>query len=148
MVKFTEFRNYLESLKYRNKRLKLNRISVHADLLRERSSGTGIEFNDLMQADFVLLLRGDHDASDSYDGWWPETLVYCVRLRGPFEIFSRAKSKSYFALIKPMLGINNIEELRAQLEEYKNGSIKLPSWSYLRLEPAQLLGLEKLETIA
>ncbi|MBO0333366.1 TIR domain-containing protein [Sneathiella sp. CAU 1612] len=147
MVKFTEFRNYLRSLDYRNNRLKLNRISVHADLLHERSNGTGIEFNDLIQADFVLLLRGDHDASDSYDRWWPETLVYSERFRGPFEIFSRSKSKSYFALIKPMLGINNIEELRAQLDEYKKGNIKLPSWSYLRLEPTELVGLENLETI-
>ena len=59
LVNFLIFRKYIESLEYRNKRLKLGRISVRADLLNERNSGTGIEFRHLMQADFVLFMNGE-----------------------------------------------------------------------------------------
>ena len=56
MRNFGVFRNHLDSLEHRNQRLKLNRKSVHADLIKEFSTGTGVSFEQLMQADFVLFI--------------------------------------------------------------------------------------------
>ena len=56
MASFGVFHNHLESLNHRNSRLQLNRLSVHADMLNERCTDSGISFNTIMQADFVLYL--------------------------------------------------------------------------------------------
>lgn len=57
MVSFIVFGKYMYSLEHRNKRLGLRRLSVRAYLLKERSSGVGVEFRHLLQADFVLFIR-------------------------------------------------------------------------------------------
>ncbi len=51
MITFSVFRQNLLSLQERNNRLELNRLSLHADLLLQRSEKSGIEFRDLMQAE-------------------------------------------------------------------------------------------------
>ena len=62
MVSFSVFRQYVESLEYRNKRLDLRRLSLRADLLKERCQTTGIDFRYLMQTDFVLCRPCNHFA--------------------------------------------------------------------------------------
>ena len=92
---FVEFRAYTKSLEARNERLKLRRLSVRADILKERVSGTGLEFRHLAQADFVLYVRScidDLKASKErrWGGiWWPETLLFVRDYEGAFEIFLR-----------------------------------------------------------
>ncbi|MHA1834925.1 MAG: hypothetical protein ACTSV7_13185 [Candidatus Baldrarchaeia archaeon] len=54
---FSIFRQYIDSLTYRNRRLKLRHLSLRTDLLKERCQTTGIDFRYLMQADFILLIR-------------------------------------------------------------------------------------------
>jgi hypothetical protein len=71
MVPFTLFRHHLRSLEYRNERLKLNRASVRADLLKERCTAIGIEFRQLMEADFVMYLSGAIRYGEGRI-WWPE----------------------------------------------------------------------------
>jgi hypothetical protein len=55
---FVIFRHHIKSLAIRNQRLQLRRLSLHTDLLEQRSSSSGVSFEELMQADFVLYLRG------------------------------------------------------------------------------------------
>ncbi|MFP1780314.1 hypothetical protein ACLEEB_14270 [Lonsdalea quercina] len=55
MIGYEVFREYLRSLEHRNNRLELRRLSIHADLLEQRSKASGIEFRYLMQADFILF---------------------------------------------------------------------------------------------
>jgi hypothetical protein len=76
MVSYIVFREYLKSLEARNNRLKLQRQSLRSDLLKERCNGTGIEFRDLMQADFVTFIRAEIESKNDYGRWWPETLLY------------------------------------------------------------------------
>jgi len=59
MVSFTIFSQYMKSLKYRNKRLNLRRLSLRANFLKKRCQTIGIDFRYLMQADFVLFIRAD-----------------------------------------------------------------------------------------
>ncbi|MBI5396442.1 MAG: TIR domain-containing protein, partial [Verrucomicrobia bacterium] len=58
LVPFTVFRGYCGSLnEIRNQRLKLNRLSVEADLIKQRTTIKGVTFDDLMQAECVLFLK-------------------------------------------------------------------------------------------
>jgi TIR domain len=81
----------LESFNTRKQRLSLNRFSLQADLLKDRSKIAGVAFEDLMQADFVIFMR---DAADSlksgrHNTWYPDTLVFLGHRSTPFEVFAR-----------------------------------------------------------
>lgn len=84
MLQFAVFRQHTPSLQVRNSRLKLQRLSVRADLLEQRCKGLGVEFRHLMQADFVLFLRGIV-TGEPHSYWFPETLVYAGRQAGDFR---------------------------------------------------------------
>jgi hypothetical protein len=146
MVNYTAFRQPVRSLYYRNKRLNLRRLSVRADLLKSRCVGVGIDFNHLMQADFVLFMRAETGTGDGYRGWWPETLVYVGQFYGSFEIFARASSRQYFDQVKDILGINSVTDLQPLFNDYREGKRRLPNWDFDSFDPVVLLGYEKLAT--
>ena len=148
MVSYIVFQEYLESLEARNNRLKLQRRSLRSDLLKERCNGTGIEFRDLMQADFVTFMRAEIEAKGDYCRWYPETLLYLGHFNSAFEIFARSKSKGYFNSVKGLLGIDSVEDLKLLLISYQDGSRKRPSWDFQSINPAALVGFEQLETRA
>ncbi len=146
MVSFTVFREYLMSLENRNKRLGLRRLSIRADLLKERCAGTGIDFRHLLQADFVAFMRAEIEAKDEFSRWWPETLLYIGNFNGPFEIFARSVSKTYFNKAKVLLAIETPKDLEPLLKSYKDETRGLPRWQFERINPASLLGYERLAT--
>ncbi len=148
MVSYIVFREYLKSLEARNNRLKLERQSLRSDLLKDRCNGTGIEFRDLMQADFVTFIRAEIESKNDYGRWWPETLLYLGHFNSAFEIFARSKSKGYFNSVKGLLAIDSLEDLKFLLISYQDGSRKRPSWGFQSINPAALLGFEQLETRA
>lgn len=147
MIGFENFRQYMESLEHRNKRLETRRLSLRADLLKERCHGTGLDFRFLMQADFVAFMRAEISAGDDYGGWWPETLLYLDHYGSSFEIFARAKSKKYFDRVKAVLGIESRDDLATVLESYKQGQRQLPRWEMNSFSPSALLGYESLATL-
>lgn len=106
-----------ESLDYRSQRLNLNRKSLSADITKENNSGTGIDFNQLMQTDFILFVRNSLDKSGF---WWPKTLVYLGHFPGAFEIFNRATSAQYFEKIKILLNIESKLDLIPLIEEQQS----------------------------
>lgn len=148
MVGYDVFREYLRSLDYRNGRLKLRRLSVHAELLEQRSKHSGIEFRHLMQADFVLFMRAEIMQSDVYCRWFPDTLLYVGRFHGAFEVFARSSSKSYFEKAKCILGIDKPSDLDELMEAYKTDRQRLPRWDFESFSPSLLLGYEQLATKA
>lgn len=110
LFSFDKFRSYLESLnKYRNKRLSKNRISIHADLIKDRTTFKSIKFDDLMQADLVIFIR----ACQLGYHYWPVTLVFSIHNESTFEIFARACSKKYFDRMKKLFDVNSVEEFKA-----------------------------------
>lgn len=136
IVDFEVFRNHLDSLKHRNARLKLNRTSLHADLLEQRSRSSGMPFAQLMQVDFLLFLRSSVDAlKTGRRQWWPVTLLYSERQNGPFELFARAQSSAYFRKIQGLLGLSSKEELIEILSKFgtQDAALNLPRWSYSTL---------------
>lgn len=146
MVDFTRFRQYMQSLEYRNERLGLRKLSIRADLLKDRCVGIGIEFRHLMQADFVIFMRTEIAPPDNSTRWWPETLIWINSDYSTLEIFARATSKKYFDRIKVLLAIEKPSDLVDLLQSYKDYSRKLPRWEFRSFNPSELLGYEKLAT--
>lgn len=103
-----------ESLDHRSSRLNLNRTSLSADITKENNSGTGIDFNLLMQTDFIIFVKNNLDKSGY---WWPKTLVYLGHFPGAFEVFNRATSQQYFDKIKILLNIQTKLDLVPLIEE-------------------------------
>ena len=143
---FTEFRQYLKSLEHRNRKLELKRLSMAADMLKERTANSGTSFRDLMQADFLLFLRAELANFGDYERWWPETLVYLGFHYGTFEIFERSRSRRYFERVRPFLGNVTKEELEKLLAGYADNSRNLPRWEVFGVDPGTLMGFQNLCT--
>jgi len=146
MVNFIVFRKYMGSLERRNQRLSLQRSSLRAELLKERCTGTGIDFNYLLQADFIAFMRAEVESQGDDKSWWTETLVYLGHYNIGFEIFARSVSKEYFDKSKVLLAIREPKDLEPLLKSYHDGSRKLPRWGFNGIDPKSLLGYEHLAT--
>lgn len=142
--RFTEFRDRNTLLAYRNQELKLGRISLTADMLRDRTSTSGTNFSNLMQVDFILFLRAELLNLGIYESWWPDTLVFLGHRYRTLEIFERSRSKSYFERIRPILGNATKEDLENFVESYRGDERSLPRWEGTRLSPSSLMGLQNL----
>ncbi len=144
MKGFNIFVDHLYSLNSRNKRLNLSRLSLHSDLLKKRCKSNKIDFQDLMQADFVLFIR-DHLDNNSADYWywWPYTLIYANNKT--FEIFARSESSKYFESVKVLLDIEDKSELENLLQKFRKERI-IPSWQHYSFNPQLLSGFSKIAT--
>lgn len=139
---YQAFHEYVRTLDYRNQRLRLGRLSLAADLLKDRSQSSGLDFNQLMQADLVLFLRGVQDG----ERWFPDTLLYAGRSYGPFEIFARSMSQKYFDSVKALIGVADKRELSALLLNFKGPQSQLPRWQFDTFNPEVLVGHDMLGT--
>jgi len=149
MAPFTYFNTFLSSLGDRNKRLKLNRLSLMADFLKKRAQRHDLPFSDIMQADFVLYIRAElQPISEGIfrREWWPHSLVFAARYYPTFEIFARAQSTRYFDKMKIVLGINDKEQLINLLKEYTEGKRNVPRWHFDSLDPVSLMGIDRIAT--
>jgi hypothetical protein len=149
MVSFFVFRQYIESLERKKDILILDNSSLRADLLKQRCQTTGIDFRYLMQADFVLFIRTELHSTDSYDMWFPDTLVDLHHMYGPLEIFARAESNQYFEKIKCLLNIESPNDLKQLVKQYQQGIKQLPHRGIFppSFDPMVLLNIEKLASL-
>lgn len=111
---FEVFCFYIESLEeQRKRRLKSDRLSIVADLFKERADRKTVPFVQLQQTDFLLYLRAKiHTA-----GWWyPRTLAYLSYAPQPFELFLAQDSPRRFARIKAVLDVRDSADLRSKAE--------------------------------
>lgn len=142
---FTEFNSHISVLDERRKsRLKMNRISITADMLHDSANFKGISFDLLMQTDFILCIRSILNLNDYYNRWFPRTLVYKGRWGSEaFELFLRAESKSHFEVVKKLLLIKSkadlVEKFSAadkayNLQNWRFGYDRIPFESYLNIE--------------
>jgi hypothetical protein len=145
LLSYSDFRPYLRSLESRSERLGKGkgsrRTSIHADLLKERAVSLPITFSQLMQADLVLYLHGEMvDATR----WYPISLLYASR-SGPFEIFARARSTTYFKRIAPIFGVGTGDDFRAKLKQVVD-SDRVPQYDWHSLEVWELTGANDIAT--
>lgn len=116
------FYYHLDSLKFRNTRLNLNRKSIHADFLMQRANTMGIDlnFDDVRLADNLILMLSEwfFKQDGSYMYWYPVTIVYssygydeCLQLR------KYLVSDSRFNVIHDLFGVNNKEDFIKRYNE-------------------------------
>ncbi|MFC9775962.1 SEFIR domain-containing protein [Paenibacillus chitinolyticus] len=130
---FTDFRFYLESLKYRNEKLRLNRGSLHADLLIKRASEKYKK--DLIVTDILLynLSKLYFFEEAAYKGdWFPNTHIY-LREAGVLKLFSKLKSQSHYEEIKALFNVKNIEEFKEKVSSMELDRGYTSAFGYLPL---------------
>ena len=111
---FTVFSQHIESLEHRKQRLRLNRISLHADIVHDaHRTGAVPSFESMMQAEFVIFLRSLGQSTQSR--WYPFPLVYAIDRFTPFPVFARSESEAYFARLAPVLGVSELTEFKHRL---------------------------------
>jgi len=149
MLPYLIFQGHLRSLAHRNQRLKLRRLSLHADMLEQRAKTSGLSFQQIMQADLVLFIR---DCIDSLrlehgQGWFPETLLYAHRQYGPFEVFARSQSKQYFEKVRPIFDVDRKEDFLHLAEAFRENRLNVPRWEFDSFDPFKLMAFDKLATL-
>ncbi len=119
-VNFVYASEYVELLDHRNQRLKLNRISVHADILQERHEagrlGELSAWSRFQDADVFLYLRSAfaNEDPDLFDIWRPWSAAI---LRGcPDYLLEATRREKADILLEP-LGVADLSKLRSRLKE-------------------------------
>ncbi len=144
IVSFSALFASCPALKYRNERLKLNRLDVKADLLSQRATTKDITFDQFMQADFILMLISVLNPIDRRT-WYPSSLVYAGYSMS-FDFFLRATSHSYFVELSNLLKVKDKQDL---IIRFKEGA-KKGNWSELAwhgdISFERLMNLERLDT--
>lgn len=116
---FAGFSQRIESLEHRNNRLRLNRRSLFADLVKEAHDGGALpSFESVMQADFVCHIRAA--TLGDYEYWYPETLVYASNRFTPFPIFARAESREFLDRVLQAIGATDLHAFTASLAKMQN----------------------------
>jgi len=145
-VAYHEFYTYSKALEYRNNRLRLQRPSLEADTIKDRSTHKDISFKDVMQAELVIflvtLLSDDRN-------WYPHTLIYMSRGGMRFPLFVRAAQHKYFERLNIITGIGSGDEFRAKFEQaYQRKGVSQWAnmrWAYVSLP--QSMNIVKLDTL-
>lgn len=114
-------RQHLDSLEHRNDRLKLRRISLHADILTERHGGGDLgrvsPINQLAEADLFLYFRSQFTSEPDESGfrftlWYP---MLAWTLSNLPRFLTKARARKFATRLLPALGVNSIESLRNKL---------------------------------
>lgn len=117
--RFHAFDGFQRSLDvFRRRRLKLNRLSVSADLLRKRLERTELDFDSVMQADFVLHLitvLGDDPVRHS---WFARTLGFAESyIASGFDVFVSARAGKADEFLTRVMGVASWPELMTRIEQ-------------------------------
>ena len=106
LTSFASISEYVPTFNHRNDRLKLRRMSVHADVLAARHGFSGVngrhlKSRDFLDADFFLFLRDER--------WIPASSVY---LEDCPRFLVEAAVKTYATELFDVLGLANRAQLR------------------------------------
>jgi hypothetical protein len=142
---FNRFRFYISSLEsYRKTRLRLDRVSVTADLLVQRSTVNNKSYKDkLSDADLLLYYLSTFKSNgNEFENWFPTTYIY-NRYR-KIDILKRLASERHFSKVKALFNVNTKEELKELYETCKvsykgySGSFdRIPDISY-HIKPEEI----------
>ena len=100
----------------RNERLKLNRIDMLADWIKEHAVGRYATFTQLSDADGILCLAG-MGLSSVMDYWHPRTFVYHRWDEEGVSIFRAARYIEFAHRLSRIFGGKPIEVLKKQVQE-------------------------------
>ena len=109
----------------RKYRLRLNRISVSADMIRERATSAELPFSLLVQADVVCWLRSVLTPEPSGWRWYPRLLSRAGNT-DTLPLFVRAARTSVFEQVARMLGVADRETLLKKWADLRDGMFEGP----------------------
>ncbi len=115
-VPFVYICSHLESLEYRNQRLNLNRLSIHADLLNERHTQGNLAevapMEEFINADCFLFLRAEFQQLSKINSFYRWVAWSSIYIKQPPRYLVEAyRIKNAQKLLAP-LKIDNVEMLR------------------------------------
>lgn len=111
---YSAFYAQVESVEaFRKQRLRSDRTSLVADLLKERADQRDYPFEKLQLTDFLLYIR----ARFSKGRWWyPRSLVFVGHFPPPFDVCLAPESKRRLSLLAATLDVSDVADLKAKLE--------------------------------
>lgn len=151
-VDITAFDTYIVSMdEHRNNRLRTNRASMTADMLKERCSTENIPFQELVQADVFLALYGVVHAEESqsegvHHFWAPRTSVYSTDARR-LPIFLKAVDPDIRSGIRTALSVSGAVDMAARVEAARpllNDFKNLSQGQFPRFNFAEAINLQTL----
>ncbi|CAM8118920.1 SEFIR domain-containing protein [Klebsiella pneumoniae] len=87
-------------------------ISPFAELIKRNADREDITFNDIKQADLLILFYSF--CNDIY--WYPNTLNYTGYNYRP-ELFIRAAQRHYFKQLEIVAGMNSVKDIKLKIKE-------------------------------
>jgi hypothetical protein len=116
-VNFIRFRFYLKSLDQRNQELKLQRVSLHADLIFQRVSEK--HKKDMLDTDLILYYVSKLKKQDDEWAriWFPITYIY--HKKDNIKLINRLKSKKHFEDVKHLFNVETDTELKRRISDFK-----------------------------
>lgn len=99
----------------RNDRLKLQRTSVVADLIKARATYRQLKFKDLVETDIVLFVRLFFGEQGTSRYWNPRLWPYLESSTG-VELFLKASTDSGFASLQKVVGVTSKTDLSARFQ--------------------------------
>lgn len=126
---FVIFDGYAKTLdEFRNRRLQLHRLSVSSDLLRDRADAAYCDFDEIMQADFLLCLRSLLCEDNFFVRWFPRTLVFAERYAvSGFDLFVTTVAPERFSPLAALLGFADRDALLRRFDDVRDAWC-LDSW--------------------
>lgn len=141
---YTVLQNNVSSLDdIRNKKLQMNRISLTADLVKQRADRQGYSFDRMMECDVLLyyisIMRGAEmraggmsDFEITY--WWPLTSAHRVTR---LPLFDRLISKRNFEKFKAVIRVETVDDLKTKIQQVvETNSDRIPRHDF-RFPPIQ-----------
>lgn len=143
---FSIFRSYSNILAQISKQTGQNRLSIEADLIKNRASLANYPMTALMEADLLCALRVATHPKE-YSIWPPVTCVYAEYM-GTLDIFLRAEERRVFRDLAPVIGVADKPDLVDRMAKWKSEYGDRFSWlfNYGDLSLEGLTGLASLDT--
>ncbi|MDW5554792.1 SIR2 family protein [Methanosarcina sp.] len=122
-VKIATISEYVRSLdEFRNKRLKLRRVSVMADYIKDRFDNSDLSkllsHKNFLEADYFLFMRTVCNESSEYSTWIPRS---CVYMENTPSFFEKAESSSFLEKLLIAMGFENNKDGFVKMTSEKHG---------------------------
>lgn len=117
---FDVFRFYLHSLEARNNRLRLGKISLHAQILIERINKKFLSKQDLLNCDLLLFYLSVISVKTNHL-WFPLTYIY-KEYDDSFKFLNKLKSARVAERAFKLFNVSSIDELREKVRSYTHDS--------------------------
>lgn len=119
------FNRHVQSLdEVRNNRLKSQRVTITADLIKERANGKHVSFSEIVGTDIILfhLTKLNEELYKSENPiyyrsiWFPRTSVF-FSYGIEITVFDKTLSKRYFQKVAPLFKVESPEQLKELVQK-------------------------------